>query len=329
MKMKTASATLLFILPAGILLFGSLFSVTGADAEFTGIQRLTNQEMRLEFSAPSGLNYRIESSTNLPQWNSLLTILSSGLNQYTDSAAPYFQSRYYRAQQLTGTNILTGDHLVTDEGDVIIHPINHASFVMSWNGKMIYNDPVVAARFTGLSRADLVLISHAHGDHFDTAAISAVKNSNAVIIAPSIVYNGLPSNLRSNTIVMANGTSTNVLGLSVAAVPAYNLTIPINHPQGVGNGYVLTVGGKRIYIAGDTEDIPEMRALSSIDVAFVPMNRPFTMTVSNAVSAVREFRPKVVYPYHYSPSTPTTDLNLFKRQVGTDLGVEVRLGKWY
>jgi L-ascorbate metabolism protein UlaG (beta-lactamase superfamily) len=124
---------------------------------------------------------------------------------------------------------------------------------------------------------------------------------------------------------LANGGSTNYLGMTIDAIPAYNFTASY-HPPGVGNGYVLTIAGKRLYMAGDTEDVPEMRALRNIDAAFLPMNLPFTMTVTNAASAVREFRPAVVYPYHYqgSGSTPG-DINVFKRLVGQDLGIEVRL----
>ena len=193
---------------------------------------------------------------------------------------------------------------------------------------MIYNNPAPPATYTGLPKADLILVTHDHGDHFNTAAIDAVRGPGAVIIATKTVYNGLSVAQKNIVIVLTNGVVTNVMGLTVEAMPAYNISNS-NHPLGVGNGYVLTIGGKRIYIAGDTEDVPAMRALTAIDVAFVPINRPYTMFLSNAVSAVREFRPKIVYPYHYYPSTPTTDLNLFKRQVGTDLGVEVRLRKWY
>ena len=119
--------------------------------------------------------------------------------------------------------------------------------------------------------------------------------------------------------MLTNGASTNTLGLLVEAVPAYNLTSAY-HPKGVGNGYVLTIGGKRIYISGDSEDIPEMRALSQIQVAFVCVNQPFTMPVDKASSALRDFRPRVIYPYHYRNSDGTySDLNDFKRRVGQDL----------
>jgi L-ascorbate metabolism protein UlaG (beta-lactamase superfamily) len=295
----------------------------------SAIQHLTNNEVRLQLSAPTGLLYRIEISTGLSAWDPLITLPASTATslQHTDSAAPYLRERYYRAQQLSGTNILAGDYLVTTNGEVTIRPLNHATFIMSWNGKMIYNDVVAAAGpFTGLPKADLILISHSHSDHFSTSTIDAVRGSNAVIIVPRTVTNSLTAAQRSIAIALGNGDSTNVLGIDIEAVPAYNS----NHPLGTGNGYVLTIGGKRIYASGDTGNIPEMRALSNIDVAFVCMNIPYTMTVNDATNAVRAFRPKVVYPYHYrDQSGAVTNASFFKRQMGTDLGIEVRLRKWY
>jgi L-ascorbate metabolism protein UlaG (beta-lactamase superfamily) len=293
--------------------------------QFAGLQRLTNSEAVLKLSAPAGLNFRIDASTNLIRWDFLTTLRSAGSIQHTDSAAPFLASRFYRAVQVAGTNVVTGDHLATDAGDILIHPINHASFVMTWNGKTIYNDPVGgAAPYQGLPRADLIFVSHIHGDHFDSSTLNAVKGTNAVIVAPQAVFNSLSATLKNLTIVQTNGSTTNVMGLTIDSVPAYNSF----HPIGTGNGYVLTIGGKRIYMSGDTGDIAEMRALQGIDVAFVCMNLPYTMSVNNAASAVREFRPRVVYPYHYQGYQPS-DIDKFKQMVGTDLGVEVRLRKWY
>jgi L-ascorbate metabolism protein UlaG (beta-lactamase superfamily) len=314
------------------LIIGAVASAQNPPA-FTNIQRLTNREMLLRVSAPTGL-LRIEVSTNLPSWHPLLTLSSTGLNQHADGAAPYLGSRYYRAQQLTGTNFLTGDHLITTNGDVVIHPITHASFLMTWNGLVIYNDPDAPTSptilYAGLPKADLILVSHEHGDHFDIAAIDAVRKTNTIIIATAQIFSTMSTTHRALTGVLTNGGSTNVLGLHIQAVPAYNPTPNPNHPLGRGNGYVVTIGGRRIYMAGDTGDIPEMRALQNIDVAFLPMNVPFTMNVSQAVSAVRQFRPKVIYPYHFRNQDQTfADLNLFKRQVSNDVGVEVRIRKWY
>ncbi len=293
----------------------------------SNIQILSNKETWLQLSAPTGINYRIDASTNLPAWSGLVTLpLGIGTLQHTDTAAPYFNQRYYRAQQVTGTNVFTGDHLSTTNGDVVIHPIIHASFVMRWQGKIIYNNPTNgSSAYPGIPKADLILISHSHPDHFSSSTIDAVRNTNAIIIAPRSVYTNLTATLKAITIVLTNDASANVLGLSVEAVPAYNS----NHPRGTGNGYILTMGGKRIYISGDTGDILEMRSLLNIDVAFVCMNS-FTMSVTNAASAVRDFQPKVIYPYHFKNTGGLlSDLSDFKKQVGADLGIEVRVRKWY
>jgi L-ascorbate metabolism protein UlaG (beta-lactamase superfamily) len=251
--------------------------------------------------------------------------------QHTDSAAPYLDARFYRAARLTGTNIVSGDHLATTNGDVIIHPLYHASLVMSWNGKTIYNDadddPAYEFTYQGLPKADLILVNHSHGDHFSTTKIEALRGTNALIIAPQTVYSSLTAAQKTKAIVLNYGNSTNILGLTIEAVYAFNA----NHsPLGFGNGYVLTIGGKRIYLSGDTGDAPETRALTNMDVAFLCMNTPFTMTVNEATNAVRAFRPKVIYPYHYrDQSGATANAALFKQRLGTNLGIEVRLSKWY
>jgi L-ascorbate metabolism protein UlaG (beta-lactamase superfamily) len=294
--------------------------------EFLGVQRLTNQEVQLRLSAPTGY-YRLEAATTLPDWQGFLTLRSTGVSVHADSAAPYLNQRFFRAQQVTGTNVVTGDHLPTPQGDIIFHPVDHASLVLTWNGKTIYNDPVGSSSlYAGLPKADLILVSHSHGDHFSGSTIDAVRGSNCVIVAPSAVYSSLSTTLKGLTVVLTNGASTEAVGGTVDAIPAYNS----NHPLGSGNGYVLTLGGKRIYFAGDTGNIPEMRALRDIDVAFLCINIPYTMTPSDATNAVWAFRPKVVYPYHYrDQSGATTNAAAFKQRLGTAAGVEVRLRKWY
>jgi L-ascorbate metabolism protein UlaG (beta-lactamase superfamily) len=289
--------------------------------------------LALTLSGGTSSLYRIEVSSNLVNWSGLATLpLTASSLQQTDTAAPYLQLRNYRALQFNDTNALTGDHLTTTNGDLIIHPINHASFVMKWNGKTIYNDPVGGATpYVGLARADLILISHAHSDHYDSNTLFAVKGANCVVIAPSIVSSSstFPAALKPTTVTLANGGSTSAIGITIDAIPAYNISNS-NHPMGQGNGYVLTIGGRRIYMSGDSEDVPAMRNLTNIDVAFVCMNLPFTMSTTNAASAVRQFGPRVVYPYHYRNGNNTfSDLNDFKRRVAQDLGIEVRLRKWY
>jgi L-ascorbate metabolism protein UlaG (beta-lactamase superfamily) len=223
---------------------------------------------------------------------------------------------------------LAGDSLATANGPLIIHPVNHASFVMSWNGKVIYVDPVGGADlYKGLPRPNLILITDIHGDHLHAPTLEGLMGPGTRIVAPAAVRDLLPPGLQTAVSLLANGDKAVVDGVSLEAIPMYNLTEERlrYHTKGRGDGYVLTLGGKRIYIAGDTEPTPEMLALKAIDVAFVPMNLPFTMTPEQAATAVRTFKPKVVYPYHYRGS----DVDAFARLVGTDAGVEVRLRPWY
>jgi L-ascorbate metabolism protein UlaG (beta-lactamase superfamily) len=216
------------------------------------------------------------------------------------------------------------DTLAATDGDVTIAPINHATLQLTWNGHVILVDPVAQGNYTGLAAPDIILVTDIHGDHLDPATIAKLKKSSTKIVAPSAAAAKLDS-----PIVMANGETKMVDTISIEAVPMYNLTRgpaagQRYHDKGRGNGYVITLGGKRIYIAGDTEGTPEMRALKNIDVAFVPMNVPYTMTEAEAADAVKVFAPKIVYPYHYRGSNPS----IFAAAVGTGT-TEVRLRDWY
>jgi L-ascorbate metabolism protein UlaG (beta-lactamase superfamily) len=301
--------------------------------QFTVIRQLTNQEIALTLSAPTGINYRIDTGTNLMNWNPLVTFPTNTVNSllYTDSATPFMSGRYYRAHDVTGNYVFSGDHLQTTNGDVIIHPLYHASLVLNWNGINIYSDPdddpTYEPTYRGMPKADLILVTHSHGDHFSSTKIESLRTASTVIVCPQAVFSGLTANQRTNAVVLGHNTSTNTLGLNVEAVYAYNS----NHsPLGIANGYVLTIGGQRIYISGDTGDAAELRALPNIDVAFLCMNIPFTMTVSQATNCVRGFQPRIVYPYHYrDQSGAMTNAARFKQLLGTDLGIEVRLRKWY
>lgn len=316
-------------LGAGVLLVGVEPVLAQAPIRFNSIQVLTNREVALNLSnAPVRID--AASTLNSNAWRPLVTFTPSAPSiTFTDTAAPYLLQRYYRAESVAATN-LAGDYLATDDGDVLIRAINHASVVLQWQGRMIYVDAVNgSAPYVGLPKADLILVSHTHGDHFSSSTIDLVRGTNAVIVAPQAVFNGLSVAQKPIAVVLTNGAITAAHGITIEAVPAYNLTTS-NHPKGVGNGYVLTLGGRRIYFSGDTEDVPEIRALANIDVAFLCMNIPFTMTVDKAISTTRDMRPRVVYPYHYRNSDNTfADLNRFKRQVGQDLGIEVRFRKWY
>ena len=312
---------------------GAAVGALAQNAQFTNMVRLTNNEFALRFAAPAGSYYRIDASTNLDaptnqRWSSMLTLQSAGVNQHTDSAAPFNVSRFYRAEQLTGSNILTGDHLATTNGDVVFHSVGHASFVMRWNDKWIYNDPTNAPfGYEGFPKADLILISHSHGDHYSASSIGLLLATNGIVIAPQAVYDQTSfAPYRSSAIVLNYGVSTNVIGVIVQAVAAYNA----NHAFGINNAYVTTIGGKRIFTSGDCGDGPEIRALTNIDVAFLCMNRQFTMNWLNATNVIRSMRPNVVYPYHYREGNgDRTNAALFKQNLGPDTGIEVRYQKWY
>jgi L-ascorbate metabolism protein UlaG (beta-lactamase superfamily) len=294
---------------------------------FTEVARHTNGEVAIKFSVTTGRHCRLEVTDRLSSWRPLATLKSIGTNPFTDGGASFADTRFYRVTEVSDTDAFTGDHIATADGDVVVHPVNHASFVLRWNNVFVYNDPVGGSGpYQGLARPNLILVSHSHGDHFDASTLSALKQAGTLIIAPAAVYSSLSSALKLQTIPLANGSSTNVLGLTVEAIPAYNA----NHPKGVGNGYVVTLGGRRFFMSGDTGNIPEIRALANIEVAFLCMNIPFTMTVPEAVTATRAFAPRVMYPYHYrNQDGSLANLNTFKQQVGLDLGIEVRARKWY
>ncbi len=216
------------------------------------------------------------------------------------------------------------DRIPASGGDIVIQPINHATLQLAHAGIVIDVDPVAQGSYEGLAAPDLILVTDIHADHLDPATIAKIRKADTKIVAPEAAAAKL-----DHPIVMANGATQTVNGVVLEAVPMYNLTRgpaagQLYHPKGRGNGYVLTMGGKRIYIAGDTACTPEMRALRHIDVAFVPMNLPYTMPPDEAAECVKAFRPAIVYPYHYRGS----DLQLFADALkGT--GVEVRIRDWY
>ncbi|MCG6859597.1 MAG: MBL fold metallo-hydrolase [Salaquimonas sp.] len=229
---------------------------------------------------------------------------------------------------------MMGDEYETDNGKITIHPVQHASFVMTVpapgsndGGELvIYNDPVGgAALYADYPRPDLILITHEHGDHFNVETLQALAGDDTKLLTNPSVFDKLPDGLKEKATQIANGGSTTFRGIAIDAIPAYNTTADRLkfHPKGRDNGYILAIDGKRVYIAGDTEDIPEMRALKDIFVAFVPMNLPYTMDIDQAASAVNAFKPAFVYPYHYKGS----DIDAFATRV--DGGTKVVKGQWY
>ena len=219
----------------------------------------------------------------------------------------------------------------TPAGMIKVHPISHASIIMETPVGTIYIDPVGdPARYAGKPPPDLVLVTHAHGDHFNAETLAGVVQDGTQIITNPDVFGKMPDALKAMSTEVGNGAAADFKALNVEAIPAYNLTEERQkfHPKGRDNGYVLSFEGFRVYVSGDTEDIPEMRALKDIDLAFVCMNLPFTMDSNAAASAVSEFAPTFVYPYHYrGKDGGTQDPKAFAKMVSGD--VEVKLAPWY
>jgi len=217
--------------------------------------------------------------------------------------------------------------------EFMVTPISHATMVLQWDETVIYIDPVDGAvAFEGQSRPDLILVTDIHGDHLNTETIDAVTDPKTKIIVPQAVADKLPESLEKQINILNNGEIVEILGFTVEAIPMYNLRTEALkfHEKGRGNGYVIEKNGMRIYISGDTEDISEMRNLKEIDIAFICMNLPYTMTVESAADAVLEFKPKTVYPYHYRGSDGLSDVNKFKSIVEAgDTDIIVTQLDWY
>jgi L-ascorbate metabolism protein UlaG (beta-lactamase superfamily) len=210
-------------------------------------------------------------------------------------------------------------------GDITITPVRHATFTIQAGNRIIFVDPwSQAPDLASQPKADIILITDIHGDHMDPKAIAAVRKADTQIIAPAAVAKTV-----TDAMVVNNGETKKLGDITVEAVPMYNEKRGPSegkffHDKGRGNGYIVTYKGRRIYIAGDTEGVPEMRALKNIDIAFVPMNLPYTMPPEEAAEAVKAFKPKVVYPYHYRNS----DTKVFSNALeGT--GIQVKEGAWY
>ncbi|MGN7884929.1 MBL fold metallo-hydrolase [Dyadobacter sp. 22481] len=225
------------------------------------------------------------------------------------------------------------DEIPTSKGPLKIQPLNHATLALTWNGKTIYADPYQAPKtFVGVAKPDLIVITDIHGDHFDPASLDALDLTGTVIVAPQAVVDKMSDALKAKTTVLANGATTEKLGISITAIPMYNLpeTADSRHTKGRGNGYVLKLGGKSVFLSGDTSGIPEIKALKNIDVAFVCMNLPYTMDINEAATTVLAFKPKVVYPYHYRGQNGFSDTEAFKKLVNEkDKGIDVRVRDWY
>ena len=225
------------------------------------------------------------------------------------------------------------DVIRTNDGEVTIQPVLHGSLVLSWKNEVIYVDPYGGGeRFADIKNPTIILITDIHGDHLNLKTLEKLNTLNTRLFVPKAVFEKLPEEMQSIATIISNGQTMVYQEMEILAIPMYNLpeSPDSRHTKGRGNGYVLTIGGKRIYLSGDTEDIPEMRNLRNIDVAFVCMNLPYTMDVNQAADAVIDFKPAIVYPYHYRGKDGLSDVASFKKQV-EDAGIatEVRLRNWY
>jgi L-ascorbate metabolism protein UlaG (beta-lactamase superfamily) len=225
---------------------------------------------------------------------------------------------------MAAENNFATDKIKTTQGDLTITFLGHASLMMSYDGKTIHIDPVSQyADYSNLPKADLILVTHEHFDHFDLKAIGAVKTGKTAMVMTQDVAKQIKGG-----IIMKNGDKKTIQGLLIEAVPAYNLVnmrspgIPY-HGKGTGNGYIITCGDKRVYIAGDTENTREMKNLKNIDIAFLPMNLPYTMTPEMVADAAYAFRPGILYPYHYGNTDTSKLIELLK----DEKDIEVRIRK--
>jgi L-ascorbate metabolism protein UlaG (beta-lactamase superfamily) len=219
---------------------------------------------------------------------------------------------------------LESDLIKTSAGDLKITFIGHGSLMFTFGGKVIHVDPVSKeADYTKLPKADLILVTHQHGDHLDAKALDILRTEKTALVLTEICAQQVKGG-----VVMKNGEVKNVGGLKIEAVPAYNLVHMRSegkpfHPRGEGNGYVITFGDKRVYVAGDTENIPEMKKIEKIDVAFLPMNLPYTMTPEMVADGAKAFKPRVLYPYHFGETDTSKLLGLLK----DSKEIEVRIRK--
>ncbi|MFB0565099.1 MAG: MBL fold metallo-hydrolase [Candidatus Aminicenantaceae bacterium] len=205
------------------------------------------------------------------------------------------------------------DIFKTSQGDIKITFVGHGTLMLTFGGKIIHVDPISrVADYSQFPKADLILLTHHHGDHLDSKVIDILRTEKTDLV----LTQKCAEKIEGGT-VMQNGEAKSIQGLKIEAVPAYNIVNMRNsgvpfHPKGEGNGYILTFGDKRVYIAGDTENIPEMKALKNIDIAFLPMNLPYTMSPEMVADAARAFVPKILYPYHYGGTDTSKLLELLK-----------------
>lgn len=205
------------------------------------------------------------------------------------------------------------DVIKTSAGDLKITFVGHGTLMFNFGGKVIHVDPFSAlADYNLLPQADLILLTHEHKDHLDLKALNTVRTEKTVVVLTETCAKQVQGG-----IVMMNGDVKTVEGLKIEAVPAYNIVHKRDtgqpfHPKGVGNGYIISFGDKRVYVAGDTENVPEMKGLKNIDIAFLPMNLPYTMTPEMVAEGAKAFKPKILYPYHFGETDTSKVVSLLK-----------------
>tara|TARA_R110001583_G_scaffold114876_6_gene265404 strand:- start:15536 stop:16297 length:762 start_codon:yes stop_codon:yes gene_type:complete len=225
------------------------------------------------------------------------------------------------------------DIVKTKFSSIKIKPILHSSFILTHMDKTIYVDPYGGADlYKGLEAPDIILITDIHGDHLNQKTLDSIDTSKATFIVPKAVALKLPSKYSSQIVILKNGDAILKSSYYITAIPMYNLpeASDSKHPKGRGNGYLINADDKIIYISGDTEDITEMRKLQNIDIAFICMNLPYTMEINQAASAVLEFKPKIVYPFHYRGKNGFSNVKEFKNIINSkNKNIDVRLRQWY
>ena len=233
----------------------------------------------------------------------------------------------------SNTDIAKTEKEIKIPKEVKVIPITHGTLILETDTDVIYIDPTGGAEaFDGQKEPTLVLITDIHGDHLSAETLEALNLNSVPVVMPKAVSDKTPSAIVETPTILNNGETITLKGITIEAIPMYNLREEAlkYHTKGRGNGYLLTIDGERIYISGDTEDIPEMRNLKNIDKAFVCMNLPYTMTVKSAASAVVSFKPKHVYPYHYRGTEGFSDINMFKDLVNKgDKSINVMFLEWY
>jgi L-ascorbate metabolism protein UlaG (beta-lactamase superfamily) len=216
------------------------------------------------------------------------------------------------------------DRIETTDGDLVITFIGHASLLMEWNGQTIYFDPSSReANFYELPKASMIFVTHHHGDHCDPAALKAISIDNT-----KTFMSGLAHEKWNQGMILYPDQDININNIRIEVLPAYNLVHKRDdgspyHVKGECNSYIVTIGGKRVFVGGDTENTPEMKAMKNIDIAFLPMNLPYTMTPEMVADGAKGFRPKILYPYHYGKS----DLNRLKELMADEKDIELRIVK--